>query len=170
MHACMCRQVRVFSSRDHTRALGARDVWAVVGWSGDLIPLAERAGDLVLVAPASGTPLWADLWAVPAGACGGSGVSVYILGAPLFHAAACTHAWRLWGERVCLFCVQPCYMLPHAHMLGGSGVSLDVISVPPYGCAAACRFAWQREHVRQGVRDNPASHQAVENGFGCAED
>ena len=67
-------QVRVFSARDHTRALLAKDAWAAVGWSGDLVPLAERAGDLTLVAPRSGAPLWADLWAVPAGARNGSGV------------------------------------------------------------------------------------------------
>jgi hypothetical protein len=67
-------QVRVFSSRDHTRALAAGDVWAAVGWSGDLLPLAERSSNVALTAPASGVPLWADLWAVPAGAAGGSGV------------------------------------------------------------------------------------------------
>ena len=69
----MC-QVRVFSSREHTRALSASDVWAVVGWSGDLLPLAERLNDVVLVAPASGTALWADLWAVPWQAQNGSKV------------------------------------------------------------------------------------------------
>ena len=67
-------QVRVFSSREHTRALSANDVWAVVGWSGDIIPLAERINDVVLVAPASGTALWADMWAVPSQACNGSQV------------------------------------------------------------------------------------------------
>ena len=67
-------QVRVFSSREHTRALSASDVWAVVGWSGDVIPLAERINDVVLVAPASGTALWADMWAVPSQACNGSQV------------------------------------------------------------------------------------------------
>ena len=66
-------QVRVFSSREHVRALMAGDVWAVVGWSGDLLQLAERSGNVALSAPASGVPLWADLWAVPAGASGGSG-------------------------------------------------------------------------------------------------
>ncbi|CAL8462508.1 g2041 [Coccomyxa elongata] len=60
------QQVRVFSSKEHVKALGAKDVWAVVGWSGDLVQAAERSGDLVLVAPSSGTALWADMWAVPA--------------------------------------------------------------------------------------------------------
>ena len=64
----------MFSSREHVRALMAGDVWAVVGWSGDLLPLAERSGNVALTAPASGVPLWADLWTVPAGASGGSGV------------------------------------------------------------------------------------------------
>ena len=68
-------QVRVFSSKEHIKALGAKDVWAVVGWSGDLVPAAERSGDLVLIAPASGTALWADIWAVPSHAEHGSRVS-----------------------------------------------------------------------------------------------
>ena len=100
----MRRQVRVFSSRDHTRALGAKDVWAVVGWSGDLIPLAERSRDVVLVAQASGTPLWADLWTVPAGARGGSGVSVrhLLVGFLLLHAGGSWqhgHVQHDWQDR-----------------------------------------------------------------------
>ena len=72
---CAGCQVRVFSSREHTRALSASDVWAVVGWSGDLLPLAERMNDVVLVAPKSGTALWADMWAVPWQAQNGSKVA-----------------------------------------------------------------------------------------------
>ncbi len=64
----------MFSSREHTRALAAGDVWAAVGWSGDLLPLAERSANIALTAPASGVPLWADLWTVPARARGGSEV------------------------------------------------------------------------------------------------
>ena len=70
----------MFSSREHTRALSASDVWAVVGWSGDLLPLAERMNDVVLVAPKSGTALWADMWAVPWQAQNGSKVLVRPLG------------------------------------------------------------------------------------------
>ncbi|GIL81389.1 hypothetical protein Vretimale_1058 [Volvox reticuliferus] len=66
------RQVRLFSNHDHVRALQAGDVWAVVGYSQDLVQLAERSGSSVeLLAPISGTQLWADVWAVPAGARGG---------------------------------------------------------------------------------------------------
>lgn len=69
-----CMQVRVFSSREHTRALAAGDVWAVVGWSGDLVPVAERSADIKLIVPASGSALWADVWTVPAHAIHGSRV------------------------------------------------------------------------------------------------
>ena len=67
----LLRQARAFSDRDHARTLAAGDALAVVGTSEDLVPLVERAPSLELVAPASGTPLWADLWVVPAGATGG---------------------------------------------------------------------------------------------------
>ena len=66
-------QVRLFSSHDHTRALAANDVWAIVGSSLDLIPLASRSSNISITAPVSGTALWADLWSVPAHASGISG-------------------------------------------------------------------------------------------------
>lgn len=50
----------------------ADDVWAVVGSSQDLLPLAERSSTVSIVAPVSGVALWADFWAVPAGASGGT--------------------------------------------------------------------------------------------------
>ena len=53
-------------------AAAAGDVWAAVGWSHDLIPLAERSSNIVLVAPAAGTILWSDVWVVPHQAQGGS--------------------------------------------------------------------------------------------------
>ena len=65
-------QVRVFSNHEHTRALTAHDVWAVVGSSTDLAPLAARSADVSVAAPSSGTVLWADLWTVPKHATGGS--------------------------------------------------------------------------------------------------
>ena len=65
-------QVRLFSNHEHTRALTAHDVWAVVGSSTDLSPLASRSFDVSVTAPSSGTVLWADLWTVPAHATGGS--------------------------------------------------------------------------------------------------
>ncbi|KAJ9529617.1 hypothetical protein QJQ45_014377, partial [Haematococcus lacustris] len=69
--AASCRalrgQVKLLSSRDHVRALVAGDVLAVVGWSQDLITLAERTNGVQALVPASGTALWADLWVLPRG-------------------------------------------------------------------------------------------------------
>jgi hypothetical protein len=39
-------QVRLFSNRDHIRAFTAGDVMAVVGWSQDIITLAERSNSV----------------------------------------------------------------------------------------------------------------------------
>jgi spermidine/putrescine-binding protein len=64
-------QARLFSDQDHARALQAGDVWAVIGSSTDLVPIAERSPSFWLIAPASGTSLWADVWVVPSGAKGG---------------------------------------------------------------------------------------------------
>ncbi len=41
--AALRQQVRLFSSRDHVRALQAGDVWAVVGSSHDLVLVREGA-------------------------------------------------------------------------------------------------------------------------------
>eukprot|EP00873_Tetraselmis_striata_P012654 jgi/Tetstr1/432918/TSEL_022258.t1 len=68
----MLRQVRVFNSKEHVRALNADDCWVVVGFSDELIKLAKRSSNLKLAAPLSGTVLWADMWTVPKGAAGGS--------------------------------------------------------------------------------------------------
>lgn len=50
----------------------ANDVWAIVGSSQDLLPLALRSSAISLAAPVSGVVLWADLWAVPKDASGGA--------------------------------------------------------------------------------------------------
>ena len=64
--------MRVFGAGgDHLRALSAGEVDAVVGWSGDVIPLAQRSNNLALAAPRSGTALFADCWCCPAAAAGG---------------------------------------------------------------------------------------------------
>ena len=53
------------SSREQQQALQSGDLWAAVGPSSTLIPLAMRQNKLDLVAPASGTALWSHLWVVP---------------------------------------------------------------------------------------------------------
>ena len=71
-HISLATQVRLFGSRDLSKAMLAEDIWATVASSTELVPLARRTSDYRLTAPASGTALWADLWTVPAGANGGS--------------------------------------------------------------------------------------------------
>lgn len=67
----LARQVEVFSNVNHLRAMSAGEVDVVVGWSDDLIPMAQRTNNAELAAPVSGTALWADMWCVPSGAAGG---------------------------------------------------------------------------------------------------
>eukprot|EP00232_Nephroselmis_pyriformis_P021149 CAMPEP_0182853104 /NCGR_PEP_ID=MMETSP0034_2-20130328/522_1 /TAXON_ID=156128 /ORGANISM="Nephroselmis pyriformis, Strain CCMP717" /LENGTH=479 /DNA_ID=CAMNT_0024983855 /DNA_START=319 /DNA_END=1754 /DNA_ORIENTATION=- len=69
--ASLQKQVLLYSTAQQLKALGAGDVWAAVGWSGDIIPFAQRSPNVEVVAPASGTSLWADVWVVPATAAGG---------------------------------------------------------------------------------------------------
>jgi len=63
----------LISDRDAPRALASGDALAAVGSSATLAPLAMRSSAVETVAPASGTALWADVWAVPAFAGGGVG-------------------------------------------------------------------------------------------------
>ena len=65
-------QIKVFSNVDHVRAMSAGEVDVVVGWSDDLVPLADRAATAELIVPLSGTALWADTWCVPSAAAGGA--------------------------------------------------------------------------------------------------
>jgi spermidine/putrescine-binding protein len=65
-------QIKVFSNVDHVRAMSAGEVDVVVGWSDDLVPLAERAATAELIVPLSGTALWSDTWCVPTAAAGGA--------------------------------------------------------------------------------------------------
>ena len=89
-----CLQVLLFSDRDHVRALSASDAWAVVGNSSSLIPLAARYSSIDIAAPASGVPLWADLWAVPAGVVIASTLRKQLLrGASLEH-CRCQHTFQ----------------------------------------------------------------------------
>lgn len=64
-------QVRQVSGREQQQVLVAGDIWAAVGPSSDLISLGLRHNNIALVAPASGTVLWSDLWVIPSSAKGG---------------------------------------------------------------------------------------------------
>lgn len=75
--------MRLFSERDAGRALAAGYVWALVGPSEEMLAAAARSSNVTLAAPASGTALWADLWAVPAGAGAEAGFDPGAEGAPV---------------------------------------------------------------------------------------
>ena len=62
-----CRvQVRTFDSTHSLKALASGDLWVCVGNSSDVLPFAQRTPHVRVVAPSSGTQLWADLWTLPA--------------------------------------------------------------------------------------------------------
>lgn len=53
-NGCACSQVKLFSSQEHTSALMAGDVPVAIGWSDQMVPLADRSTNIALVAPQSG--------------------------------------------------------------------------------------------------------------------
>ncbi len=60
------RQLLTQHSEQYLQALAAGDAWVAIGSSAELLPFALRTPGVTVVAPASGTLLWADLWALPA--------------------------------------------------------------------------------------------------------
>jgi putative spermidine/putrescine transport system substrate-binding protein len=59
------QQVKFYSSKDYLQPLILGDTWLAVGWSTDLLPVAEEEPDIEIVVPKSGTALWADCWVWP---------------------------------------------------------------------------------------------------------
>ncbi|MEO0868496.1 MAG: extracellular solute-binding protein [Cyanobacteria bacterium J06642_11] len=59
------RQVRVFDSQSHLKALVNEDVWLAVGWSGDILATLVRYRRLGAIHPQEGTILTSDLWVAP---------------------------------------------------------------------------------------------------------
>lgn len=64
------QQVKFYSSTHLVQPLLVKDVALVVGWSTDLLPLANLDRDIRVILPESGTALWADLWIRPTQATG----------------------------------------------------------------------------------------------------
>ncbi|KAL4427727.1 hypothetical protein ABPG75_001816 [Micractinium tetrahymenae] len=97
----LVKQVRVFSSSDHLRALAAGEVDVVVGWSDDILPVVQRTSNLEAAAPLSGTILFADCWCIPAAAAGGAedGEASPLLPAWLELGLQPVHAQRSTGLR-----------------------------------------------------------------------
>ncbi|MEO0374523.1 MAG: extracellular solute-binding protein [Cyanobacteria bacterium P01_A01_bin.17] len=56
------QQVKFYDSTHYLEPLIMGDAWAAVGWSADILPILKREPEIRVVAPASGTALWADLW------------------------------------------------------------------------------------------------------------
>ena len=54
--------MRLFDNTHYLKALASDDVWVAIGWSSDVIPVAKRMSNMRVIAPKSGTSLWADLW------------------------------------------------------------------------------------------------------------
>ncbi|MEM6253866.1 MAG: extracellular solute-binding protein [Cyanobacteria bacterium P01_D01_bin.156] len=63
--SALYRQVRVFDSQSHLKALVNEDVWLSVGWSGDILATLVRYRRLGAVNPQEGTVLTSDLWVAP---------------------------------------------------------------------------------------------------------
>lgn len=99
--------VRLFTSKpsEGLKALSAGDLWAFVGWSNDLVQYARRSSEIVLVAPVSGTSLWADVMTMPTG-CPDQRVA-----RPLF-------------DEWCQMMVDPVYCVPSKGIAGGACVSM----------------------------------------------
>lgn len=62
-------QVRLYTTNtsEGIKALSAGDLWAFVGWSSELVQFARRSSNIELIAPVSGTSLWADVMTMPSG-------------------------------------------------------------------------------------------------------
>ncbi len=60
------QQAQLYSSTSYLQPLVLGDVWVAVGWSTDVLPLAQRDRQWTVLVPPAGTALWADLWVHPA--------------------------------------------------------------------------------------------------------
>ena len=65
----------MFSDTEFAAALQGKDVWAAVGPCDTTAGLVNRSSKLSMVIPASGTLLFADLWAQPKRAGGVTAVT-----------------------------------------------------------------------------------------------
>jgi putative spermidine/putrescine transport system substrate-binding protein len=59
------QQVKFYDSTRYLEPLIIGDTWLAVGWSDDVLPVLTRYPQLAVVAPLSGTALWADVWVKP---------------------------------------------------------------------------------------------------------
>lgn len=110
------KQVKVFDSVYYLKALQSDDVWVAVGWSNDVIPVAKRMSNVRVIAPKSGSSLWADLWAIPAT----SSVPSNKIGSRVCGASPLVYQWLD-------FCLQPARQEPFKQ---GTSVGASPLSSP----------------------------------------
>ena len=58
-------QIRRFTGNDYTKDLAAGNLWACVGWSGDLVQLADSNPELEFLVPEEGGMTWSDNMLMP---------------------------------------------------------------------------------------------------------
>lgn len=61
------QQIRLYSDQHYIQPLISGDVVMAVGWSSDLLPVAQRYPQIRVVVPPGGGAIWADGWVLPAG-------------------------------------------------------------------------------------------------------
>jgi putative spermidine/putrescine transport system substrate-binding protein len=59
------KQVKFYDDTNYLQPLILGDTWLAVGWSTDILPIAEKHSNISALIPKSGTSLWADIWVKP---------------------------------------------------------------------------------------------------------
>lgn len=138
------KQVRLFDSVHYLKALGSGDVWVAVGWSSDVIPVAKRMSNITVIAPESGSSLWADLWAIPAA----TAVPTDKIGSRVRGASPLIHQWFD-------FCLQPARALPFRQgvFVGASPLDFD----------GACQEPLEHKGNQTSMADVSRVHTADES-------
>jgi putative spermidine/putrescine transport system substrate-binding protein len=62
------QQTRFYNSTDYLQPLMLGDTWAAVGWSNEILQVAQRDRRIEAIVPAAGTLLTADVWVRPTAA------------------------------------------------------------------------------------------------------
>ncbi|KAK1417828.1 hypothetical protein QVD17_26962 [Tagetes erecta] len=119
--ASLRKQVLLFDSANYLKAFNVGDVWVAVGWSSDIVPVAKRMSDVVVIVPKSGASLWADLWTIPAA----TGIAKEELGGRIRGPSPLMHQWLD-------FCLQPQRAIPFEEEIvaGASPSAIDHNLVP----------------------------------------
>lgn len=66
-HSHRSIQVRTLDDTHMLKSLACKDIWVAVGSSQEVLAFALRTPNIRVIAPVSGTQLWADVWTLPVG-------------------------------------------------------------------------------------------------------